>query len=109
MKEGAVTTDERTVVDFDQHSLQYKAGFPEISHEVRSRCPVAWTEHYGGYWVISGRDVIGEMAKHPDLLSNDHDPTGARHGYEGIAIPSPRGGTNSGGFIEMDPAQPRLH
>jgi cytochrome P450 len=100
-----VTTDDRTLVDFDQHSLAYKAGYPQISHELRSRCPVAWTDAYGGYWVISGRDVIGEMAKHPDLLSNDHDPTGARRGYEGIAIPSPKGGTNRGGFIEMDPPE----
>ncbi|MGH9096646.1 MAG: cytochrome P450, partial [Acidimicrobiales bacterium] len=100
-----MTIDDRTLVDFDQHSLDYRARFPEISHEVRSRCPVAWTDHYGGYWVISGRDVIGEMAKHPDLLSNDHDPAGVRRGYGGIAIPSPQGGTNRGGFIEMDPPE----
>jgi cytochrome P450 len=95
--------DNRTVVDFDQHSTEYKASFPEISHDIRSRCPAAWTERYGGYWVISGRELIGEMAKHPELLSNDHDPRGARNGYQGIAIPSPQGATSRGGFIEMDP------
>lgn len=100
-----MSTDDRPVVDFDQHSLKYKAGFPQLSHDIRSKCPVAWTEEYGGYWVISGRDVIGEMAKHPDLLSNDHDPMGARRGYQGIAIPPPRGGTTRGGFIEMDPPE----
>jgi cytochrome P450 len=98
-------TDDRVQVDFDQHSLAYKAGFPQISHEVRAQCPVAWTDAYGGYWVISGRDVVGEMAKHPDLLSNDHDPTGVRRGYDGIAIPPPQGGTTRGGFIEMDPPE----
>jgi cytochrome P450 len=97
--------DDRTVVDFDQHSVEYKAGFPGISHDVRSKCPAAWTDRYGGYWVISGRELIGEMAKHPDLLSNDHDPMGVRRGYQGIAIPSPQGGTNRGGFIEMDPPE----
>jgi cytochrome P450 len=95
--------DNRTVVNFDQHSTEYKASFPEISHDIRSRCPAAWTERHGGYWVISGRELIGEMAKHPELLSNDHDPLGARNGYQGIAIPSPRGATSRGGFIEMDP------
>jgi cytochrome P450 len=100
-----VSTEDRTVVEFDQHSLAYKAGFPEISHEIRSRCPVAWSENYGGYWVISGRDVIGEMAKHPDLLSSDHDPAGVRRGYDGIAIPPPKGSVNRGGFIEMDPPE----
>ncbi len=98
-----MSTEDRTIVEFDQHSLDYKARFPQISHDVRSKCPVAWTEHYGGYWVVSGRDVIGEMAKHPDLLSNDHDPQGVRRGYGGIAIPPPRGSVNRGGFIEMDP------
>ncbi len=97
--------ENRTVVAFDQHSPDYKASFPQISHQLRSQCPAAWTEGYGGYWVISGRDLIGEMAKHPDLLSNDHDPLGVRHGYEGIAIPSPQGATNRGGFIEMDPPE----
>jgi cytochrome P450 len=97
--------DDRTVVDFDQHSAAYKAAYPGISHDVRSRCPAAWTDHYGGYWVISGRELIGEMAKHPELLSNDHDPMGVRQGYQGIAIPSPQGGTNRGGFIEMDPPE----
>ena len=24
----------------------------------RERCPVAWTEHHGGYWVISGYDEV---------------------------------------------------
>lgn len=95
--------DERAVVPFDQHSLEYKESFPKISHRIRSRCPAAWTEEYGGYWVISGRELIGEMAKHPELLSNDHDPLGVRRGYEGIAIPSPQGATTRGGFIEMDP------
>ncbi len=97
--------DSRTVVEFDQHSEEYRASFPQLSHDIRSRCPVAWTERHGGYWVISGREVIGEMAKHPDLLSNDHDPQGIRNGYEGIAIPSPQGGNSRGGFIEMDPPE----
>jgi cytochrome P450 len=95
--------DDRAVVDFDQHAPAYRAGFPRISHQLRAQSPAAWTEHHGGYWVISGRDLLGDMAKHPELLSNDHDPLGVRQGYQGIAIPSPQGGTTRGGFIEMDP------
>jgi cytochrome P450 len=98
-----MATDPRVVVDFDQHSPEYRSAYPSISHDVRSRCPAAWSEKHGGYWVISGRDLIGEMAKHPDLFSNDHDPRGLRQGYGGVAIPSPVGGTSRGGFLEMDP------
>ncbi len=100
-----MTTDDRVVVDFDQHSPDYRAGYPQISHALRSRCPAAWSDRYGGYWVITGRDLIGEMAKHPDLFSNDHDPLGVRTGYEGVAIPSPVGSTTRGGFLEMDPPE----
>lgn len=94
--------DDRVVVDFDQHSPEYKAHFPPISPELRSQCPVLWSEQHGGYWVVTGRDVIGQMAKRPDLLSNDHDPLGQRRGYGGVAIPSPINSQSRGGFLEMD-------
>jgi cytochrome P450 len=98
-----VTIDDRVVVDFDQHSPEYRAGYPQLSHPLREKCPAVWSEKYGGYWVIAGRDLIGELAKHPELLSNDHDPFGEREGYGGVAIPSPEGPTSRGGFLEMDP------
>jgi len=98
-----VSIDDRVVVDFDQHSLDYRAGYPQISHTVRGKCPVAWSEQHGGYWVISGRDVIGELAKHPEYLSNDFDPFGNLKRDGGVAIPAPQGRTTRGGFLEMDP------
>lgn len=99
------TADERVVIEFDQHSTEYKAGFPEIGHPMRARCPVVWSEENGGYWIVTGRELIGQLAKRPDLLSNDHDPTGKRRGYGGVAIPAPVGGTMRGGFLEMDPPE----
>jgi cytochrome P450 len=97
--------DDRVVVDFDQHSLVYKEGFPAISHGMRSQCPVVWSEQHGGYWVVTGRELIGEMAKRPDVLSNDHDPLGRRRGYGGVAIPTPVNSRTRGGFLEMDPPE----
>lgn len=94
--------DDRVVVDFDQHSPAYKAGYPALSHELRSKCPVVWSERHGGYWVVTGRELIGQMAKRPDLLSNDHDPLGRRRGYGGVAIPAPVNSQSRGGFLEMD-------
>jgi len=98
-----VPSDERVVVDFDHHSPAYRVGYPQVSHDVREKCPVVWSEQHGGYWVIAGRDLIGELAKHPELLSNDHDAFGDRNGYGGVAIPSPKERTSRGGFLEMDP------
>jgi cytochrome P450 len=98
-----VSTSDHPVVEFDQHSTEYRAGFPQIGHDIRSRCPVAWSSRHGGYWVITGREIVGQMTKHPELLSNDRDPAGVRRGYVGISIPPPDGKANRGGFIEMDP------
>jgi cytochrome P450 len=64
-----------------------------------------WSERNGGYWIVSGRELIGQMAKRPDLLSNDHDPLGRRRGYGGVAIPSPVNSHSRGGFLEMDPPE----
>jgi hypothetical protein len=36
----------RVVVEFDQHSPSYRNRYPEISHELRSKCPVTWTESH---------------------------------------------------------------
>jgi cytochrome P450 len=96
-------TNDRVVVDFDQHVDEYRERFPGISHEVRDQCPVAWSTRHGGYWVVTGHEQLSSMSKRPDLLSNDHDPDGERRGYQGISIPA-RGNTR-GGFIEMDPPE----
>lgn len=100
-----MVADERVVVAFDQHSATYKAKSAELGHEIRSRCPVAWTQAHSGYWVVTGREILGDLAKRPDLLSNDHDPRGERRGYQGVAIPTPAGQQTRGGFLEMDPPE----
>jgi cytochrome P450 len=94
---------DRVAVDFDQHTPEYRARYPEVSHELREQCPVAWSTRHGGFWVVTGHEQLSALSKRPDLLSNDHDPTGERNGYEGISIPA-RGSTR-GGFLEMDPPE----
>jgi cytochrome P450 len=96
--------DGRIVVDFDQHSPEYQAHYPEISHELRSKCPVTWSEKYGGFWVVTGLDEVAEMYKHPTLFSAVKavgDPTNV---YRGIQIPDPNPYVTAG-FLEMDPPQ----
>lgn len=98
-----MTTDERVVVDFDQHTPEYRETYPAKAHELREQCPVAWSSRHGGYWVVTGHEQLSQFTKRPDLFSNDNDPDGLRSGYAGISIPSrsaPRAG-----FIEMDPPE----
>ena len=98
-----MATDERVVVEFDQHSPEYRETYPAKAHELREQCPVAWSTQHDGFWVVTGHDVLSAISKRTDLLSNDHDPDGERNGYQGISIPE-RGSTR-GGFIEMDPPE----
>jgi cytochrome P450 len=95
--------DDRAVVEFDQHSSEYRETYPAKAHELREQCPIVWSTKHDGFWVVTGHEVLSAISKRTDLLSNDHDPAGERNGYEGIAIPSR--GTTRGGFIEMDPPE----
>jgi len=51
-----MTTD-RSVIEFDHHSAEYAADPVSVYREMRSRCPVAWTEAHDGFWVASGLRV----------------------------------------------------
>ena len=98
-----MAADDRVVVEFDQHSPEYRETYPAKAHELREQCPVVWSTKHGGFWVVTGHEVLSTITKRTDLLSNDHDPDGVRKGYDGISIPAR--GTTRGGFIEMDPPE----
>jgi cytochrome P450 len=102
-----MTIDKRTPapVHFDRHAPDYRERFSDITRELHSGCPVAYTETYGGHWVASGHREVFEIARSANLLSNDHDVYGERKGYKGITIPSIT--TSRGGFLEMDPPEQR--
>jgi cytochrome P450 len=99
--------DKLTPFHFDRHAPDYFDHFSEITHELQARCPLAWTETYGGHWVASGYNEVFELARHGSLLSNDCDIRGERRGYKGITIPSPPRQQSRGGFLEMDPPEQR--
>ncbi|WP_198653482.1 cytochrome P450 [Actinocorallia populi] len=92
---------------FDRHTPQYRHDFEEVTREMQERCPIAWSDTHGGHWVAAGnREVFELAARSAGVISNDHDVTGERRGYQGISIPAPtRAG--KGGFLEMDPPEQR--
>jgi cytochrome P450 len=97
----------RNTYHFDRHAPDYREHFGEITAELQSKCPVAWTETYGGHWVAAGHQEVFDIACRADLVSNDHDPEGKRRGYQGITIPTTMPRQN--GFIEMDPPEQRAY
>lgn len=99
-----MSKSEKVVVDFDQHSTDYAERMPELARELRSRCPVTWSENHGGYWVVTGLDEVSEMYRHPELLSAAKDTTDPESMYRGIQIPDSQPEVTAG-FLEMDPPE----
>ncbi|WP_019925358.1 cytochrome P450 [Nocardia sp. BMG111209] len=92
---------------FDRHTPHYREQFTAIADEMTSRCPIAWTDTYGGHWVAAGNREVFELARCPHV-SNDNDVHGQRRGYRGITIPPPpRAGLTRGGILEMDDPEHR--
>jgi cytochrome P450 len=94
-------------IDLDRHSSVYRTDFEAITDDLHGRCPVAWNEQHGGYWVASGNREVFDLARRADLLSNDNDVPGVKKGYHGISIPHREENVSRGGFLEMDPPEQR--
>jgi cytochrome P450 len=81
-----------------------------IAQEMQEKCPIAWSDTYGGHWVASGSREVFDLARSAEYLSNDHDIRNERRGYKGISIPTPERVANArGGFLEMDPPEQRYY
>jgi len=93
---------EKVVVDFDHHSKEYRERGMEIAAEARAKCPVAWTESHGGYWIVTGLDEASAFQKRPDLFSAYRELGNSDTVYKGISIPFVES-EYGGGFLEMDP------
>jgi len=91
---------------FDRHTPEYREQFQDITTEMIGKCPVAWSDTYGGHWVAAGHEEVFELARAAEYLSNDHDVNHERRGYLGISIPAPDV-QMQGGFLEMDPPEQR--
>ena len=91
---------------FDRHTPEYRHQFEAITAEMQAKCPIAWSDTYGGHWVAAGNREVFELARSAEYLSNDHDVNNERRGYQGITIPTPER-MIQGGFLEMDPPEQR--
>ena len=58
-----MATDERIVVEFDQHTPEYRETYPAKAHELREQCPVAWSTKHDGFWVVTGHDELSALSE----------------------------------------------
>ena len=78
---------ERPTIDFDHHSPEFADDWRGVTSELRAKCPVAWTEAHGGYWVVSRYEDVRTVALDDETFSSDNDIAGDRAGGQGTAIP----------------------
>jgi cytochrome P450 len=97
----SVTAARPQTVEFDHTSPEYAQNWREIYGTMRSRCPVAHTEAYGGYYVLSRYKDVERALKDDETFASFHS-TEDGSAYGGILIPpSPNVSTP----IVMDPPE----
>lgn len=86
--------------DFDHHSTAYAEDPWTVNRELARTCPVARSERHGGFWYVTGYDLVREVALDDATFSARHDLPNGSTPYEGINLP---GYPMRSGFIETDP------
>lgn len=88
--------DARTCpVDFDHHSRAFANDPWTPLEELRETCPVAYTENYGGFWILTSYEDIREVA------GDDYRFSSA----QGLTIPDKKNTGQRSIPIEMDPPE----
>ncbi|HLI16626.1 MAG TPA: cytochrome P450 [Acidimicrobiales bacterium] len=92
-----MSNERQPKVEFDHHAPD----FPAVAayRELRQRCPVAWTDTYGGFWILSRYEDIARAARDDETFSSGRTPDGRG----GIVIPQWNSETSIP--IELDPPQ----
>lgn len=81
------------VVDFDHHSDDFNRNELAVNADLRSRCPVAWNEKYGGFWYVSSYDAVEQVARDGEVFAHKYEPNAADGvNYQGeMGVPRPEG------------------
>jgi cytochrome P450 len=94
------------VIEFDHHSPELALDPWAVYKELREKCPVARTDAWGGFKVVTRyRDVVA-VAKDTATFSSYHDVDGTGNGYQGVTIPAPMVRSVP---VEMDPPEHTKH
>ncbi len=98
--------NQRPVIDFDHHSKEYARRVFEdptgFFQEMQREHPVAWSEKYGGFWIVSRYEDIRRVSEDDDTFSSRHDIPSDGVAFSGITIPGTPARSTP---IEMDPPE----
>jgi cytochrome P450 len=90
---GRPDVSAEAIVGFDHHSDEFNLNEREVNADLRSRCPVAWNEKYGGFWYVSSYDAVEQVARDADTFAHKYEPNAADGvNYQGeMGVPRPEG------------------
>ena len=79
--------------DLDHHSAEFAKDPLRALSELRSRCPVAKSSHWGGFWLLTGYDEVFDALHTPEIFSSRPSEQGVR------GVPSQPG---AGSLVPID-------
>jgi cytochrome P450 len=97
-----MTDGSRPCIDFDPHSLAYARDPVGTLREIRAKCPVAYSEAYGGFWLVTRYEDVRRVAHDTGTFSSRHDIPNDGKSFTGAFIPAQEARF---GPVEMDPPQ----
>jgi cytochrome P450 len=82
-----MTHSSRATIDFDHHHPTHVLTALDTYARFREESPVAWSPHYGGFWMISRYEDVTLLTREPDafLSAKTFDEEGSPQG--GVTIP----------------------
>ena len=75
------------IVPFDHHSKEWAARYIEIAQSMLEKSPVAWTEAYGGFWVLSRYEDVRYVLENWKLFSSENKMPQGDRSRRGVIIP----------------------
>ncbi|MEU5271859.1 cytochrome P450 [Streptomyces hygroscopicus] len=89
-------------IDFDHHSEEYGRDPWAANTELATRCPVAHSPYYGGFYVVTGYEQVADVARRPEVFSSAHELPNTPGRPQGTIIPA---STFRALPLEMDPPE----
>lgn len=78
------TSGKCPMVKFDHHTREFSNNRSALLKELREHTPLAYTESYGGHWVVTSYALAKQVLDNPEIFSSEKLPDGTR----GVTIPS---------------------
>jgi cytochrome P450 len=75
-------------IDYDQHGRDYAERGVAVEADLRARCPVGWSQHYGGFWALSTHQAVTSVLRDRSLCSSAKRVDADGNTTGGVGIPA---------------------